>query len=254
MAAGTDLPGCDPTLSDPMAMNHCYQQANDLLDLRAALDSIARLITDEMCDGFDNDCDGSVDEGFDVDSDGYTTCGVDPSAPADGPNPAAIDCDDAQALVNPGADEVCDGLDDDCDGLVDPGCDCTDGDYRACGTDVGACAPGTQTCTGGVWGACDGALVAMDETCDGFDNDCDGTTDEDADASCGEGEVCTAEGCIPLTPPEEEVTPSTDRPEEIHPPEDGGCACSAAGQPRGPAGGAIVLALLALGAVIIRRR
>ena len=30
------------------------------------------------------------------------------------------DCDDANAAINPDADEVCNGVDDDCDGATDP--------------------------------------------------------------------------------------------------------------------------------------
>lgn len=56
---------------------------------------------------------------------------------------ANVDCDDQDAGVNPGADEVCgDMLDNDCDGIVD----------------------GSQ---------------AKTEICDGLDNDCDGRVDED---------------------------------------------------------------------------
>ncbi len=63
----------------------------------------------EICDdGIDNDEDGEVDEGTDADGDGWLDCGVE--------NP---DCNDADADVHPGADEVCDGEDNDCDGEVD---------------------------------------------------------------------------------------------------------------------------------------
>ena len=67
----------------------------------------------EECDGVDNDGDGEIDEGFDADGDGYTECGSDETA---------ADCDDEDASVNPGAEEV-DGdlVDNDCDGLVDEG-------------------------------------------------------------------------------------------------------------------------------------
>ena len=48
----------------------------------------------------------------DVDGDGY-------KSESDGNNPP-YDCDDTNAAINPGADEVCDDdVDNDCDGLID---------------------------------------------------------------------------------------------------------------------------------------
>ena len=86
---------------------------------------------DETCDGVDNDCDGVADEGdavdadtwyADVDGDGYgdpasaeTACSEPTDAVADN-----TDCDDGDAEINPGADEICnDGIDNDCDASSD---------------------------------------------------------------------------------------------------------------------------------------
>lgn len=229
VAAGTALPGCDATLSDPAAPNHCYMQANTLVELSEALGAVAREITEEVCDGVDNDCDGTVDEGFDADGDGVRSC--------DG------DCDDTRASVHRGASEACNGVDDDCDGTVDPGCACNEGDERSCGTDLGACSLGVERCVGGTWGRCEGAHYGSREVCNGIDDDCDGAIDDGADSSCGADEVCTPDGCLRLVPDAPETPPATDepesdpsddgstRPERGPPSEAPGCVCSVPGRP-----------------------
>ena len=85
----------------------------------------------EVCDGFDNNCDGGIDEGVetafytDGDSDGYGdeddivySCeeSVDERITTGG------DCEDGDSSINPAADEACfDGIDNDCDGLDNSG-------------------------------------------------------------------------------------------------------------------------------------
>ncbi len=84
----------------------------------------------EVCDARDNDCDGDIDEGLAIpfypDEDGDTWGAEqgmveDCFPPEEGWVDRDGDCDDADATVHPGAEEVPNGVDDDCDGMVDEG-------------------------------------------------------------------------------------------------------------------------------------
>lgn len=83
----------------------------------------------EVCNGVDDNCEGSVDEGVtrlffpDMDHDGFGERAGSPiracALPTDHAE-NALDCNDARADVAPGRNEVCDGsVDQDCDGTVD---------------------------------------------------------------------------------------------------------------------------------------
>ncbi len=274
-AAGTAVVGCDPTSDDPARADNCYMQVDALEELQAALEEIASVITEEVCDGLDNDCDGETDEdpvdGFtyyrDADGDGFGTPDEFVTAcepPADFADGAA-DCDDTSADINPRAHEICDGLDNNCDGLIDPDCLCTNGEERSCGIEQGECNFGEQSCEDGRWSDCRGADLPADEVCDGLDNDCDGDVDEFADCGadfqciegacvaddpcadviCAEGFVCVGGDCVEVTPPAEDGPPA-----EVGSANDG-CACSAT---TSTPTGALSFWLVALVALGLRRR
>jgi hypothetical protein len=173
-------------------------------------------ITTEVCNGVDDDCDGSTDEGvlntyyLDSDGDGFgsTTITQACSAPT-GYVTNNTDCNDTNASLHTITTEVCNGLDDDCDGSTDEGVLNTyyldsDGDGFGSTTSTQACSAPTGYVTNNT--DCNDTNASLHtittEVCNGVDDDCDGSTDEgvlntyylDSDGD-GFGSTSTTQAC-----------------------------------------------------------
>ena len=150
----------------------------------------------EICDGLDNDCNGTADNGLTFvnyynDGDGDTYGAGTATNACQSPGASYVtnntDCNDAVASVNPGASEVCDGVDNNCAGGIDNGLtfvnyyNDVDGDTFGAGSAINACqSPGAAYVLNN--SDCDDSNNAVNpngiEVCGGTDENCDGQFNE----------------------------------------------------------------------------
>ena len=150
----------------------------------------------EICDGLDNNCDGTIDENFiinqywlDDDNDGFGNPEISTSScfTPEGYVSNSNDCDDEDEYVNPNINEICDGKDNNCDGLIDEGFVTSiffldsDGDgYGNPNVSINSCfmpdgyADNDNDCND----ANTNINPGMNEICNNADDDCSGVIDD----------------------------------------------------------------------------
>lgn len=145
----------------------------------------------ELCNGVDDNCNGSIDEPNNLNSIN-TPCGSDIGACLPGYllcSPAINDmvCVD---YTGPQPEDVCNGINDDCD-LDEDGDELVDENAVPMLCTNGCPTFGYQYCVDGEYTPCDGPLPTDEEAepCNAFDDDCDGQVDEGQECQCDPAEV-----------------------------------------------------------------
>ncbi len=215
--AFTDVDGATLAIGAVCGSGSCAGGTVVCADLTRTTCSSLGSASSEICDDFDEDCDGLPDNGCDDDGDGY--CDADYEV-VESPaicEATGADCNDTDDEVFPGADERCNRVDDDCDGDTDdavvdcPSFSCTGSGNDYYETGVASCVDGAcyspdalgcgnYTCAGG--GASGDACATV---CTGDDTCIEAAHCVEAEArclpdlpdgaACAEASDCASEHC-----------------------------------------------------------
>ncbi len=172
--------------------------------------------TTEICNDYDDNCNGLTDEGCDLDKDQFCTAtmftaGKPLSCPKGGGDCNDDPSKDATAgLINPAASELCDSIDNNCSGTTDEIFKYKEpngtslGVGEGCGLGECATAKSSVVCANSKLEAVCPGYQPQTEVCDGKDNNCNGVVDEgcddDGDKYCDVGmKVYGKPAVCPLT-------------------------------------------------------
>ncbi len=168
---------CDANMTTLGTPKICAHGGGDCNDLNTAV-SPNHI---ELCDNFDNNCDGTTDLGCDDDGDTFCDSKMVTIGSPKVCTSGGGDCDDTNAAIKPGSVEVCDGKDNNCISGTDEGCN-DDGDAYC---DAAMATVGAPAICPSGGGDCDDTSAqinpGMTELCDDLDNNCVSGTDEQCD-------------------------------------------------------------------------
>ena len=207
-ADGDSFGNSDFTLVECEQPSNYVDNSDDCDDTDSAVNPDAQ----EICNGYDDDCDEQIDDDDDsvdlstgttwyADTDGDTYGDLDSTTEScdvtEGYVGNADDCDDTDSAINPAATEICDDIDNDCDSLIDDDDSSVDTSTGTTyyedddGDTYGDPADTTDACDtpdGYVDNSddCDDTDSAVNpdaqEICNEYDDDCDGDVDDDDDS------------------------------------------------------------------------
>ncbi len=150
----------------------------DTDEVKAGSDPLNAASIPEVCDGQDNDQDGTVDEQFNnTDKDPMADC-VDLDDDQDGISDEEELAAGSDPLNTASTPDRCDGIDNNLEGRIDEPFTDTDGDGRADCVDLDDDGSGTSDADEIAAGSDPLNIASSPEICDGKDNDLDGQTDE----------------------------------------------------------------------------